>query len=269
MKEKLKKRVYLFAFLSILIVLIVLFANVLAPHNPNLTNETMIRKAPSLEYPLGTDNLGRCILSRVLYGGRISIFSSLFLVGISFMIGTFLGMLSAYYGKFLDTFVMSLVDIMLSFPQMVLAIAVAGILGGSLVNAMIATGISSWTLYARLARSHTLRIKNEAFINTARLNRCSDYCIIKKHIFPNIISPLLINALNQIGSTLMAIAGLSFLGLGVSPPSAEWGSMISEARAYMQLSPMSVLAPSVAILISIMIFNYLGDSLRDYMEFRD
>ena len=163
---------------------------------------------------------------------------------------------------------MRIVDIMLAFPQMVLAIAVAGILGGSLVNAMIATGITSWTLYARLARSHTLRIKNEAFIAAARLNRCSDSCIIRRHIFPNIMPPLLINALTQIGTTLMAIAGLSFLGLGVSPPNAEWGSMISEARAYMQISPMSVLAPAFAILLSIMLFNYFGDSLRDYLEYR-
>lgn len=268
MKNILKKRVYIFALLSLILILIVLSAPLLAPNDPYLTNPALIRKRPSMLYPLGTDSLGRCILSRVLYGGRISIFSSLFLVSVSFIVGTLLGIISAYYGGFIDTLIMRIVDIMLAFPQMVLAIAVAGILGGSLVNAMIATGITSWTLYARLARSHTLRIKNEAFIAAARLNRCSDSCIIRRHIFPNIMPSLLINALTQIGTTLMAIAGLSFLGLGVSPPNAEWGSMISEARAYMQISPMSVLAPAFAILLSIMLFNYFGDSLRDYLEYR-
>ena len=268
MKKKLKLRVIIFLILSLCLVLIALLAPVLAPNDPYVTNSSMIRKPPGGIYPLGTDSLGRCILSRTLYGGRISIFSGLFLVTVSFVIGSFLGLVSGYYEGLIDNIVMRIVDIMLAFPQMVFAIAIAGILGGSLVNAMIATGLTSWTLYARLARSYTLSIKNEAFISIAKLNRCSDYCIMRHHILPNILAPLLISAVTQIGTTLMSIAGLSFLGLGISPPTAEWGSMISEAKAHMQLSPMSVLAPAFAILLTIMIFNYLGDAFRDYMEYR-
>ncbi len=267
-KKQLKVKVMIFAGLSLLLLLVLLFAPLLAPNNPYASNAAVIRQGPSAEFPLGTDSFGRCILSRTLYGGRISVFAALFLVGLSFILGSLAGMVSAYYGGILDSFLMRLADIMLSFPQMVLAIAVAGILGGSLVNAMLATGITGWTLYARLARSHTLSIKNEAFISTAKLNRCSDYCIISRHIFPNIAPALLVHAASQIGITLMAIAGLSFLGLGISPPEAEWGSMISEARAYVQLAPLTVLAPAAGMLLSIMVFNYFGDALRDYMEYK-
>lgn len=259
-----KWKMYIFLGLSILLIAVSIMAPVLAPHNPAQTDMLMIRVAPNAIYPLGTDHLGRCVLSRVLYGARTSIFSALLLVVLSFFIGSFVGLISGYYGGKLDDVIMRIVDVLLAFPQMVLAVAVAGILGGSLMNAMLATGITSWTSYARLARSHTMSLKNEAFISAAKLNRCSDYCILKEHIFPNISGSLIINASNQIGFTMMSIAGLSFLGLGVTPPATEWGSMINEARSYMQLAPWAVFAPSIAILITIMVFNYLGDSIRDY-----
>lgn len=259
-----KWKMYIFLGLSILLIAVSIMAPVLAPHNPAQTDMLMIRVAPNAVYPLGTDHLGRCVLSRVLYGARTSIFSALLLVVLSFFIGSFVGLISGYYGGKLDDVIMRIVDVLLAFPQMVLAVAVAGILGGSLMNAMLATGITSWTSYARLARSHTMSLKNEAFISAAKLNRCSDYCILKEHIFPNISGSLIINASNQIGFTMMSIAGLSFLGLGVTPPATEWGSMINEARSYMQLAPWVVFAPSIAILITIMVFNYLGDSIRDY-----
>lgn len=259
-----KWKMYIFLGLSVLLIGISISAPILAPHDPVATDMSMIRMAPNAIYPWGTDHLGRCVLSRVLYGARTSIFSALFLVFLSFMVGSLIGLISGYYGGKVDDIVMRLTDVLLAFPQMVLAVAVAGVLGGSLINAMLATGITSWTSYARLARSHTMSLKNEAFISAAKLNRCSDYCILKEHIFPNISGSLIINASNQIGVTMMSIAGLSFLGLGVTPPATEWGSMINEARSYMQLAPWAVLAPSVAVLLTIMIFNYLGDSIRDY-----
>ncbi|MBQ8083362.1 MAG: ABC transporter permease, partial [Clostridia bacterium] len=154
----------------------------------------------------------------------------------------------------------------LAFPQMVLAIAVAGVLGGSLLNAMIALGITGWTLYARLARTHTMALKHEPFILAAKMNGSSGPQIMLRHILPNMIGPLTVNAATQIGTNMIGIAGLSFLGLGVVPPKAEWGSMINEARAYVQLAPWSVFVPAVAVIVTVMVFNYLGDAVRDYSD---
>ena len=222
--------------------------------------------APCAQFPLGTDKLGRCVLSRVLMGARTSIFSSLCVVAASFAFGTVLGVLCGWYGGALDELVMRAVDILLAFPQMVLAIAVAGVLGGSLLNAMIAMGITGWTLYARLARSAVLTLKNEPFIAAEKLSGCGTPRLLCRHVLPNIFGPLLVNAATQIGTMMIGIAGLSFLGIGVTPPQAEWGSMINEARAYIQLAPWTVLAPGGAMLITVMIFNYLGDSVRDLMD---
>ena len=201
-----------------------------------------------------------------MIGARTSIFSAVILVVISFVLGTLLGLLSGWFGGIVDTVIMRICDLLLAFPQMVLAIAVAGVLGGSLVNAMIALGITGWTLYARLARAHTLAIKKEPFVIAARLNGCSSLQILVRHILPNIVGPLVVNAATQLGTNMIGIAGLSFLGLGVVPPQAEWGSMINESRAYLQLAPWSVLAPAAAVILTVMVFNYLGDSVRDLMD---
>lgn len=158
---------------------------------------------------------------------------------------------------------MRITDILLSLPQLVLAIAVAGILGGSLINALIAIGITSWTSYARLARSHTMRIKQLPYIDSVRMTGCGDFHILMKHVFPNLIGSMLVNATLEIGTTMLSIAGLSFLGLGVAPPAAEWGSMVSEGRAYLQLAPWTVFAPAASILITVMLFNYFGECVCD------
>ncbi len=265
-RKKMIIRIVIAIALAAMLLVVVTFAGAFAPHDPYATNAACIRQAPSAEYPFGTDNLGRCVLSRILYGGRTTIAATFFLVAISFLIGTVIGIFSGYYGGMLDRILMRGGDAMLSFPQMVVAIAVAGILGGGMKGAMIALGITMWVGFARLARSHTFSVKHEPYIQTAILAGKSTWYIMRKHILPNILAPILTNALTQIGLTMIGLAGLSFLGLGVVPPQAEWGSMINEARAYIQVAPWAVLFPALAIILTITIFNYLGDAVMDYRD---
>ncbi|WP_029319896.1 ABC transporter permease [Butyrivibrio sp. AE3004] len=265
-KIKNRNRLIIVGTLALLIILSAVFAAILAPNDPYQTSASSIRMAPCAAYPFGTDNLGRCVFSRVLYGGRTTIAATFILVFISFVIGTVLGMLCGYYGGILDMALMRLADIMLAFPQMVIAIAVAGILNAGMTGAMIALGITMWVSFARLSRSHTFSIKNEAYIEAARFAGKTDLYIIMVHVFPGLLGPVLTNTLTQIGTTMIGLSGLSFLGLGVIPPKAEWGSMISEARAYIQIAPWAVIFPSLATVITIIVFNYLGDVVMDYRE---
>ena len=265
-KRILRRKVIIAAVCAGVLVLIALFSSFIAPNDPYATSAALIRKAPCAQFLFGTDNLGRCVLSRVLIGARTTIASTFFLVAVSFLIGIVLGMLCGYYGGFVDDLLMRIADLLLAFPQMVVAIAVAGILGGGLGGAMLALGITMWVSFARLARGHTLAIKNEPYITAAKLQGRSGLQIMLTHILPNILEPVLINALTQIGTTMIGISGLSFLGLGVVAPQAEWGSMISEARAYIQLAPWAVLFPAAATVITIIVFNYLGDAVMEYRK---
>lgn len=269
LRTKLKRRMMVFAGLTLLLVLISLLAPVLMPHDPYKTNPLAMKQPPSAEYLFGTDYLGRDVLSRVLLGARTSIFSTLLLVVISFVIGTAIGIICGYYGGIVDNILMRITDILLSLPQLVLAIAVAGILGGSLRNALIAIGVTSWTTYARLARSHTMRIKNLPYIGSVRMTGCGDLHILLKHVFPNLIGSMLVNATLELGITMISIAGLSFLGLGVAPPAAEWGSMVSEGRAYLQLAPWTVFAPAGAMLLTVMVLNYFGECVCDWSNINE
>ncbi len=267
-KKVLRTKIVIMALLALLLIMVTTFAGVFAPNDPYETSALAIRTVPCAQYPFGTDNLGRCVFSRILYGGQTTISATFFLVFISFVIGTLVGMVCGYYGGIVDKLLMRLADIMLAFPQMVVAIAVAGILGGGMKGAMIALGITMWVSFARLSRSHTFSLKNEAFIKAAQFAGKSDLYIIARHILPNLLAPVLTNALTQIGTTMIGLSGLSFLGLGVVPPKAEWGSMISEARAYIQIAPWAVLYPALATILTIIVFNYLGDAVMDYREVR-
>ncbi|MFR3766272.1 MAG: ABC transporter permease [Blautia sp.] len=266
MKNKVKKRFLFFLCLAAGLMIIALLAPYLVPNDPYETNPLVLKAPPCAKYPFGTDKFGRCILSRVLMGAQTSIFCAVLLVLITFLVGTLLGVLCGYYGGILDALVMRLADILMSLPEMVLAIAVAGVLGGSIVNAMIALGFAGWTTYARLAKSQVLIRKKEYFISAAKMGGCSDLHIISFHILPNIIGPLIVNATSKIGTTMIGFAGLSFLGLGVQVPMAEWGSMINEARAYLQLTPWAVLFPGAAIVLTVSVFNLLGDAARDLLD---
>ena len=265
-RRRAKLRLTVFLILAGALVLFSILAPLLTPNDPDATSAVNMNKAPGGQFPFGTDRYGRCICSRVMMGARTSIFSAVALVAITFVFGTAVGMLAGYYGGVVDTVVMRLADVLLAFPQMVLAIAVAGILGGGMFNAMLAMGISGWTGYARLARAKVLSLKKEAYVNAARLSGCSDASIMLRTLLPNMLGPLIVNASTQIGAMMIGIAGLSFLGIGVMEPQAEWGSMINGMRAYIQLAPWAVLAPAFATIITVMVFNYLGDCVRDVLD---
>ena len=261
-----RRRLLIFLILAGILVAVSLLAPLLCPNDPNSTSSDAMNQPPSREFPFGTDRYGRCICSRVLMGARTSIFSAVALVAITFAAGTALGMLAGWFGGFMDTAVMRLADVMLAFPQMVLAIAVAGILGGGMFNAMLAMGVTGWTLYARLARAQVLALKEEPYVQAARLSGCGAGSILLKTLLPNVLGPLIVCAATQIGVMMIGIAGLSFLGIGVTEPHAEWGSMISLSRAYIQLAPWAVMAPAGATVLTVMIFNYLGDCVRDVLD---
>lgn len=255
-----------FLLLAASILCVSILAPAIAPNDPYATNVAIAKKPPSEEFPCGTDELGRCVYSRVLMGSRTSIYSALLLVALMFLFGSALGVICGYYGGVVDTLLMRFTDFILAFPQMVLAIAVAGILGGNLTNAMIALGVTGWTSYARLARSRVIALRQEVFIDAARTANNSNLRIILRYILPNILGPLIVNATVQISSTMLNLAGMSFLGLGVQVPKAEWGSMINDGRTLLQLAPWTVMAPAVAILITVVVFNLLGDSARDLLD---
>lgn len=243
-----------------------LLANWLVPYDPYALNSNMILASPSLAHPFGTDAYGRDIFSRVIIGSRTSIFAALVIIAVAGTIGIFLGMISGYYGGRIDAILMRITDIFLAFPEMILAIAVAGILGGGLFNAVLALLLTTWTQYARLARSLTIAIKQEPFIQAARISGCSNRRIIFIHILPNICGPLIVTATLNISTIMMGLAGLSFLGLGVKVPAAEWGSMISEGSNYLQIAPWVALAPSAVMVCVMMIFNLFGDQVRDLLD---
>ena len=264
--RRIRRRLTVLLILAGLLVVLSLLAPLLCPNDPNATSAAMMNQPPQRGYPFGTDRYGRCVFSRVLMGARTSIFSAAALVAVTFAAGSLLGLIAGWFGGVADTVVMRLADVMLAFPQMVLAIAVAGILGGGMLNAMLAMGITGWTLYARLARAEVLAMKEEPYVQAARLSGCGSLTILFKTLLPNALGPLAVNAATQISVMMIGIAGLSFLGIGVTEPQAEWGRMLRASRAYIQLAPWAVLAPAGAVLVTVMVFSLLGDCVRDRLD---
>ena len=265
-KHRQKRKAVIFLILLVIFLLFTLFGRYLAPHDPYETNLSAALLKPSAEYLFGTDNLGRCIFSRVLEGASASVFSALAVVAVVSVFGTAVGVLSGYLGGAVDTALMKLTTIFQAFPSFVLAVAVAGMLGPGLRNAMISLGIMYWTTYARLARSLVLRIKGETFIQAARLCGAKRRNILVRHVLPHIFSPILITATLDVGNVVLSMAGLSFLGLGVQAPQAEWGQMISTGRAYLQTAPWCILFPSLALFLAVILFNLTGDCVRDALD---
>ena len=259
-------RLALCALLAGLILLVAIFAPLLTPYDPYAQDMSAALQAPSAAHLLGTDTYGRDVLSRVIMGARTSVFSSLALVAIICVGGSFLGVLCGWLGGKVDTVVMRLSDLFLAFPGMVFAIAVAGLIGGGMVNAVIALAAISWPKYTRLARGQTLAVKSSPYITAAVMANNTPLQIIFHHILPNIAGPLLVTAALDIGTMMMELAGLSFLNLGAQPPTAEWGSMMSKGRSMIQTSPWVVLGPGFAIFLTVLVFNFLGDTLRDYLD---
>lgn len=243
-----------------------LIAGEMMPNDPNKASLFEALLPPGGSYPMGTDWLGRCVYSRILSGAATSVFSALIIVALTVIIGGAVGILCGYLGGAADSFLMRLVDIFLAFPGLVLALAVAGMLGPGLNNAVIALALTGWPQYARLTRSYVLALRQENFVYAARLNGQTAFSILLRHILPNAMRPVIVTASLSVGGTILGLAGLSFLGLGAPPPIAEWGSMLSDGRGLMQQAPWLVVFPGLAIFVTSMLFNLLGDSVRDVLD---
>ncbi len=261
-----KMRLVVFGTLALILLLCSVFSEYLTPYDPYLQDLSNAKAAPSALHLLGTDRYGRDMFSRVIVGGRTSIYSTLLLVAVVTCTGTVIGVFCGWHGKWIDTVLMRISDMFLAFPGLVFALAVAGVLGGGLQNAIIALAAISWPKYARIARSQTLVQKEMTYMKAAILSGSGTVKLFIKHILPNIIGPVLVTSMLDIGTMMMELAGLSFLGLGAKPPTAEWGSMMSDTRSLLTTAPWITLAPGFAIFISVMIFNLLGDTVRDYVD---
>ena len=268
-KNNLKRRLYFFSFLAITLIICSLFSEYLCPYDPYLQDLSIAKAPPSADHLLGTDRYGRDMLSRVIIGSQTSIFSTLLLVSFITIFGTVIGVICAWNGKTVDNILMRISDMFLAFPGLVFALAVAAVLGGGVQNAVIALAVISWPKFARVARSQTLVQKERAYLRAAKLSGSSTGKLIFKHILPNISGPILVTAVLDIGTMMMELAGLSFLGLGAKPPVAEWGSMMSDTRNLLTTHPWVTMAPGIAIFISVMVFNLLGDSVRDWLDPRN
>lgn len=264
-----KQRLCIFLGLVSLLMLVALFSEQLAPYDPYAQNLDEALQPPSARHIMGTDRHGRDMFSRVLAGGKTSIYATLALVAAISVFGTVVGTLCGYYGGKVDSIVMRISDVCLAFPGLVFAMAVAALLGGGISNAVLALAVISWPKYSRVARSQTLALKSSPFIHAARLSGNSSTRIILWHILPNILGPILVTAMLDIGTMMMELAGLSFLGLGAKPPMAEWGNMMSSGRSMLQMYPWIVLSPGIGIFVSVVLFNLLGDTVRDYLDPRN
>ncbi|WP_427170675.1 ABC transporter permease [Fusobacterium nucleatum] len=252
--------------LAILIILITVFANYLAPYNPDYQNYDVISQAPNSAYLLGTDYVGRDILSRILYGGRYSLLIALLVTFLVALIGIIIGLISGYLGGIVDVVIMRVVDLIMSFPYIVFVIAVVTIFGGGLKNLILAMTLISWTNYARVTRAMVISLKNNDFINQAKLNGASNFRIMYKYLAPNVLPYLIVLTTQDIANNLLTLSSLSLLGIGVQPPTAEWGLMLSEGKKYIQTAPWILFFPGIAIFVCVIVFNLLGDSFRDILD---
>lgn len=238
----------------------------LVPYDPYQVFPEHSLQPPGSAHWMGTDLLGRDIFSRVIYGGRISLLIGFVSVGIAATVGVVMGLLAGFYGGLLDNLVMRAVDILMAFPGILLALTIVALLGPGLVNVMIAVGIGGIANYARLVRASVLSIKEEVYVEAARSIGARDRRIIFRHVLPNALPPVLVLASMSYGWALLSAAGLSFLGLGATPPMAEWGAMLSDGRALMWDAPWAAIFPGVAILCVVLAANLLGDALRDILD---
>ena len=258
------------AVLGFIIVAGTILVAVLAPLLPlqdptdlDLQNRLL---SPSSEFPLGTDHLGRDELSRIIYGARVTLLMTGASVAIIMVIASIVGSLAGYYGGWTDSVLMMVVDLLLAFPSLILGVAVAGILGPSLINVMIAVSVVWWAGHARVIRGMVLSARNREYVEAARAIGAGDGRIVVNHISRNIVGPFVVLITLDMGWIILGIAGLSFLGLGAQPPTPEWGAMLNDSRSYMQTSPLLLLAPGTAIFLLVLGFNLLGDGIRDLLD---
>lgn len=254
------------AVVIILVVLMAIFAPIITPYDPykvDLNNQFLV---PSMKHWIGTDMYGRDVLSRIIYGARISLLIGLVPTLISMIIGTVLGIISGYYGGKIDFIIMSVVNMVLAFPSLLLAMVVMYTLGASLINIFIALSIVGWGGTARVVRAQTLSIKNKEFVESARAIGVKNSLIMFKHIFPNCIPQLLVLFTLNIPQSILSEASLSFLGIGAQPPASSWGLMVSNGKEFLFNAPWVAISPGIAILIFVLAFNFFGDGLRDSID---
>jgi ABC-type dipeptide/oligopeptide/nickel transport system permease subunit len=250
-------------------VLLAIFAPLVAPFDPSKTNFAALRKPPSAIYWLGTDEIGRDILSRLIHGGIASLYAGVVSVFIALVVGMPIGLIAGWFGGWADALISRATDALLAVPFLILAIALAAALGPSLTNAMIAIGLSQVPIFVRLTRGQVLTVKNEDFVEGARAVGVPNTLILLRHITPNILAPLLVQATLTVATAIIAEASLSFLGLGQQPPAPSWGSMLNTAKNYMDSAPWMSISPGLAICLVVLGFNLLGDGLRDALDPRE
>lgn len=253
--------------ITLAVILSATLAPLIAPYEPTEQNIVDAQlQSPSVAHPMGTDQFGRDIFSRVVYGARISLEVGLIAVSFAILLGVPLGLVSGYYKGYVDETIMRTMDVLFAFPAILLAIAVMAVLGQSLVNVMIAIGVVYTPIFARVTRSGVLSVREEEYVTAARAVGDTDGNIIRKDVLPNVIAPIIVQATISLAFAILAESALSFLGLGTPPPTPSWGRMLSESRNFMQSAPWTVLFPGLAIMVTILGFNFLGDALRDTLD---
>lgn len=263
----LKSKTSLIGLLIIILLLVVAaIAPMIATHDPEIQQVLDRYQPPSSQHYLGTDELGRDIFSRIVYGTRISLQIGVIAVGISLIVGVLLGGIAGFFGRWLDMIIMRLIDIMMAFPSILLAIAMVAVLGPGLTNAMIAVGIVGIPHFARIVRSTVLSVKETEYIESARAIGVKNKRILFRHVLPNCMAPIIVQTTLSVGTAILDAAGLSFLGLGAQPPDPEWGAMLSDGRAALQSAPWVVAFPGMAIFLFVLGFNLFGDGLRDALD---
>lgn len=252
--------------ITLTVVAVAVFAPYLAPNDPVKVDLAHRLALPGAQYPLGTDHLGRCLLSRLICGTRVSLLTAALALGAIILVSIPVGVLAGYRGGRIDNFIMRAVDVLLAFPGLVLALVIAGMLGPGLLNVMLALAAVWWVEYARVVRGMVLAVKEKEFVLTARAYGVPERRIVVRHILPHVLSPVIVLATLDMGKLILAISGLSFLGLGAQPPTPEWGAMLSEGRSYLQTAPQLMIYPGIAIMTVVLAFNLLGDGLRDALD---
>ncbi|NJL59537.1 MAG: ABC transporter permease [Desulfobacteraceae bacterium] len=250
------------------LMIVAVLAPYIAPYHPLELDMKERLLSPSLRHPMGTDSVGRDVLSRIIHGTRISLLIAVIVVITETVVGVLVGTAAGYLGRTVDEILMRLVDILMAFPGIILSMAIMGIMGTSLINLIISMTSVGWVRYARVFRGEILSVKQEMFIESARAVGCSRMRIVIRHILPNTISPIIVLATMNMGAVIISIAGLGFLGLGVQPPTPEWGIMLSEGKPFMESACHLMIFPGLMIMLTVMAFNFLGDGLRDILDVR-